>query len=329
MRKTLLLLTIAFLININQLFAQYYGSFVVQGDPGKYYPVTVQDVEWSNNKATEFDIGRSNIHTDASWRGLLIAKFQVHTTDYGHGSNFIDASIRQFDPENGKNFIAGWTDGTTSNGEYIIIIWLQGGGNTYYINAKTNINPVVYDGIQHALPYQETNGPARTYKTSIDSYVNSNGFNSTGTAYYAGGTTNYFAGDVGIGTTTPDTKLAVNGTIHSTEVKVDLNVPGPDYVFDTDYKLTDLNELKSFLKKYHHLPDVPSAEQMFKNRINLSVINMQLLKKIEELTLYLIEKDKQVTELRDQVNESKQAFERYEKLQNEKLLVIERKLATK
>jgi hypothetical protein len=85
--------------------------------------------------------------------------------------------------------------------------------------------------------------------------------------------------------------LTVNGTIHSTEVKVDLNMPAPDYVFDTNYKLTDLGTLKIYLDQNHHLPEIPSADQMAKYGLSLGDMNTKLLKKVEELTLYLIEKD--------------------------------------
>jgi len=103
-------------------------------------------------------------------------------------------------------------------------------------------------------------------------------------------------GYVGIGTRTPDTKLAVLGTIHANEVKVDLSVPGPDYIFKPDYKLTNLSELKDYLDKNHHLPEIPSAKQMAKDGINLGEMNTKLLQKVEELTLYLIEQNKQITD---------------------------------
>jgi hypothetical protein len=101
-------------------------------------------------------------------------------------------------------------------------------------------------------------------------------------------------GNVGIGTSNPDEKLTVNGKIHSKEVKVDVSIPVPDYVFDVDYKLTDLDALKVYINKNHHLPEIPPAAQMEKEGINLSDMNMKLLKKVEELTLYIIQKDEQL-----------------------------------
>lgn len=103
-------------------------------------------------------------------------------------------------------------------------------------------------------------------------------------------------GNVGIGTTIADSKLTVKGTIHAEEVKVDLSVPGPDYVFEPDYKLISLDELAEYLKENKHLPEIPSAKEMEINGIELSKMNILLLKKIEELTLYVIdleEKNKQ------------------------------------
>jgi len=104
------------------------------------------------------------------------------------------------------------------------------------------------------------------------------------------------AGNVGIGTLNPDAKLAVQGTIHSTSVLVDTHVPTPDYVFKDGYHLPTLAEVKAYTDKNHHLPEVPAAAEFEKNGINLGEMNMLLLKKVEELTLYLMEKDKQLQE---------------------------------
>jgi hypothetical protein len=102
-------------------------------------------------------------------------------------------------------------------------------------------------------------------------------------------------GNIGIGTTTPDQKLTVNGQVHSTSVVVTSTVPA-DYVFNTNYHLRPLTEVKAFVDKNHHLPEVPSAADFNKDGQNLGEMNMLLLKKVEELTLYLIEKDKQLAE---------------------------------
>jgi hypothetical protein len=103
---------------------------------------------------------------------------------------------------------------------------------------------------------------------------------------------------VGIGTTTPDSKLTVNGTIHSTEVKVTQTVPA-DYVFQKyytgesslkpDYTLPTLSEVEKFTQANHHLPNVPSAKEIKDNGLLLGEMSNILLQKIEELTLYSIE----------------------------------------
>lgn len=95
-------------------------------------------------------------------------------------------------------------------------------------------------------------------------------------------------GNVGVGTTTPDAKFTVKGDIHAEEVRVDLTVPGPDYVFEEGYDLPTLESLREYVQENKHLPGVPSAAEMKENGVDLGVMNMLLLKKIEELTLYLI-----------------------------------------
>jgi hypothetical protein len=107
--------------------------------------------------------------------------------------------------------------------------------------------------------------------------------------------------NVGIGTTNPDSKLTVKGHIHAEEVRVDLNVPGPDYVFEENYNLPSLTEVESFIKANKHLPEVPSAKEMEEKGINLSEMNMLLLKKVEELTLYVIEQQKEISNLKNEL----------------------------
>ena len=103
-------------------------------------------------------------------------------------------------------------------------------------------------------------------------------------------------GNVGIGTTSPDQKLTVNGTVHSSQVIVDTNIPTPDYVFDKTYDLPTLSTVKTYIDKNHHLPEMPSAAEFAKNGQNLGDMNTLLLKKVEELTLYLIANEKKMKE---------------------------------
>ncbi|WP_316810310.1 hypothetical protein [Pedobacter heparinus] len=98
------------------------------------------------------------------------------------------------------------------------------------------------------------------------------------------------SGDVNIGTSALNSKLAVNGNIRAREIKVE-NTNWPDYVFAKDYQLPSLQETEQHIKKQGHLPGIPSAAEVKANGINLGEMDAKLLQKIEELTLHLIEKE--------------------------------------
>ncbi|KAA1247853.1 hypothetical protein [Aquimarina sp. RZ0] len=104
-------------------------------------------------------------------------------------------------------------------------------------------------------------------------------------------------GNVGIGTNNPDATLAVNGNIHTKEVKVDLN-GWPDYVFEDDYKLPTLQQVEDHIIEKGHLENIPSAAEVTENGIQLGEMNAKLLQKIEELTLYMIEQNKKTEALK-------------------------------
>jgi hypothetical protein len=125
------------------------------------------------------------------------------------------------------------------------------------------------------------------------------------------------AGSVGIGTTNPGSyKLAVAGKIAATgEVKVfvDGTTNFPDYVFDPSYKLPTLEETEKYIQENHHLPEVPTAADIAKDGMSLNEMNIILLKKVEELTLHLIEMKKDSEAIRKENEELKKRLEKLEK----------------
>ena len=109
-------------------------------------------------------------------------------------------------------------------------------------------------------------------------------------------------GRLGIGTTNPDARLAVNGRIHAKEVKVDLN-GWPDFVFDNTYELMTLEEVEDYIVEHKHLPEIPGEAEVTEKGIDLGEMNAKLLQKIEELTLYLIEQNKQLKKTHQHIAE--------------------------
>lgn len=100
-------------------------------------------------------------------------------------------------------------------------------------------------------------------------------------------------GNVGIGTLSPNEKLTVAGNIHAREIRVTVDA-GADFVFEEDYQLPSLKELEMYLEKHKHLPEIAPAAEMEKEGVHLTAFSIQLLQKIEELTLYTIDQEKKI-----------------------------------
>lgn len=121
------------------------------------------------------------------------------------------------------------------------------------------------------------------------------------------------SGNVGIGTSdganwnlaNSSYKLAVGGSIIASSLNIKTVSSWSDYVFKEKYHLLPLGTVKKFIEKYQHLPDVPAETEVKESGINVGEMNAILLRKIEELTLYLIEKDKEIKDLRNDVEKIK------------------------
>jgi len=292
-----LLPLLMFLCAYFNVSAQVTGVVTVNGDLDKYYPVTFFDGGWSNNVATELEIGRSLLARDSALRGAIIAKFRFHVTNWGNGAAFIDADIRQYTNVN-RHLIAGWKDASGNNPSYSIVIWLRG-KTTYPYKSNYPVTPTVYDGIQNALPYEPASGNLYGIKTTVDNYVNSFGMSYSSPAYFMDPGVNFFVGKVGIGTTNVyDYKLAVAGKMIAEKIKVSMKESWPDYVFQDDYKLASLQEIEQYISRHKRLPGFPSAKEVAADGVDLGEMNRKLLEKVEELTLHIIEMKKEIEQLK-------------------------------
>ena len=172
------------------------------------------------------------------------------------------------------------------------------------LNGSDNLWYRAYTSANNYLPYTELT----TGGTIVFGGAASNLTTDANPTLNPSMTINVGTGNVGIGSVNPQNKLDVNGTIHSKSVLVDLN-GWSDYVFKKDYPLLSLGEVKAYIDQNHHLPEMPSEQEMIKNGLNVSEMNKLLTKKVEELTLYLIEKDKKGKEQEIRINKLERQLE--------------------
>lgn len=190
-----------------------------------------------------------------------------------------------------------------TNGNYNTVLGFNGFLNT--LNASNNIS-VGYNNAPNA-----NNATGNIYIGNNISPFNSQPSNELNIGNWIVGNN----GTIGIGQFTnqlpadgiaPDGeryKLFVKDGIKTEKVKVDIaaNNGWADYVFQKDYKLMPLNELDQFINKNGHLPEVPTTEEAIKNGIELKEMNILLLKKVEELTLHVIEQQKRIETLEKKI----------------------------
>lgn len=151
-----------------------------------------------------------------------------------------------------------------------------------YIKGVTNNSQTQYPGVGIAIGASDLQDGFGNFG---DIYLLGRGYQP---AITIKGTTN----NVGIGTNSPTEKLSVNGHIRAKEIVVETG--WADYVFEKAYKLIPLPEVETFIQQNNHLPNIPSAAEIQSNGLKVGEVQTKMMEKIEELTLYIIEMQKEI-----------------------------------
>jgi hypothetical protein len=279
----------------------------------------------------------NNTTADYSFQTNGTARFTVHNTSGNFGVGVVPTATSQRLEVNGNALATQlWSSSGTFNstGTSNVVLATNGTGRLTILNTSGHV------GIG-ATPTERLhisggnilldNGSTPTLftgtgTTELNRYlllVNSSGLQScsglkaggilvSDTYAYASPSKNdlIVKGKVGIGTpftTNPNSyALAVNGKIGAKDVQIEAaSTTWPDYVFAASYKLPSLSDLEEFIATHKHLPDVPSATSVEKDGYSMSELDATLLKKVEELTLYIIEQQKQIDALKKKIENRK------------------------
>ena len=215
--------------------------------------------------------GRLGLGTQAPTTPLEVA---YADNGYGMGINVTNSST-------GTSTLSGYSISNSNNGRV---------GQFVYVPANY-INPPMRNTVQ----ISSVGNVGLSFVASADAAATPDIFFQSGgnpAAMYIVGST----GHVGIGTTTPGSyALAVNGDLAAKRIKVTQGngTTWPDYVFESDYPLQPLDSVESYIRFHKHLPGVISASEVKKDGIDIVDNQTAMLKKIEELTLYVIELKKE------------------------------------
>lgn len=258
--------------------------------------------QWiTNGNTIYYDLGKIGIGTSTPDTTLHIAG-SVKIVDGTQGAGRVLTSD--------ANGVASWQAAGISSQ------WGTNGSNIYYNSGKIGVGTStpdttfhvagaikIVDGTEGAgrVLTSDANGLARWQPNSSSQWttIGSDIYYSTGKVLVGNPNLAGFQGMPGT------YQLYVQGGILSEKVKVAVATSSDwsDYVFAKDYKLKSLKEVETFIQTNKHLPNIPSAQEVVKEGIDMAKMDAKLLEKIEELTLYMIEQDKKNTEQEKMIKE--------------------------
>ncbi|MGC3946365.1 MAG: hypothetical protein QM762_17905 [Chryseolinea sp.] len=293
------------LISVGTTRAQWQGTnpvYYLSGNVGvgTNSPLSKLEVRSGSVRLSDVDIRYLELTQDGNGQA------------YGRGFSNSYAGARQFK-------LTGFSHTPTNQGSaqkdlihfdgYNMLLLKDNGGSVGIGTSQPNALLDIYTGTSAVGSYnsQRWSTVNSAYYLALRTVYTTYGLNYSfiqtfnGTDYKA---LSFFQGNVGIGTEQPDALLTVKGKVHAKEVLIDLMPNVPDYVFEPDYKLMKLSELESYLKQNKHLPEVPSATEMVKTGMNVEQMNMTLLKKVEELTLYILQQEQKIKSIEARLNDA-------------------------
>jgi hypothetical protein len=248
-----------------------------------------------------------NQSTDGARIGFNSGAFRIQNYENSKISFHVNGSNEAITINNNGNIGIGNTNPT----EKLVVdgSGIFSGNIVVYANGSRPISFTHHGGI---ISQGDNGGWAFGYHAKGSAGTDRGGFGFYGSGngldyYYVGDsyanptiTTYPDNGNVGIGTRFPSEKLAVNGNIRAKKIIVS-QIGWPDYVFDSSYSLRPLSEVERFISKYKHLPDMPSVKEVEEKGISVGDNQAILLKKIEELTLYIIQQGKEIELLKKKI----------------------------
>ncbi|MGP1994263.1 tail fiber protein [Zobellia laminariae] len=285
---------------------------------GGYPGFAVQNIPIDYNTTYRFTIWVKMVNSDVHNYGFKVNAISQDGLIRGDGTTIRDAYFTTWKlPARDKWFlVVGYIKGNGSSAVFPKKgLYEEGNFNisplnyeTYKFNntvTKVTITTITFNSSNpedKSLFYDPRMEIVNGQEPSIEELLNSKTGpgNSGETVWNTNGTNiNYSNGNVGIGVINPDAPLTVKGKIHTNEVLVDVSAPiVPDYVFLEDYDLKTLDEVENFILKNGHLPNIKSAEEFAREGMELKQMNLKLLEKIEEHTLYIIRLHKEIEMLK-------------------------------